>query len=228
MWTAQSTSPDARSKARVSGPGDAAAIQERAGFGGADSIEARRHARAALEEFRRWSGPSEEALGELVDLEILDGNIATAVELALPSTVGGSASDREAAAAPVARSGASAALVSGRADALAVFRSAFDGDPYLAQLAAQELEFTHAALGRRQQAWRQALRTADDDRNRASCILRLAELSVWPIAEADDMLADQSCPNGPIAWPRRSDRPPPAIPRERFRNFEPWRSTESS
>jgi tetratricopeptide (TPR) repeat protein len=163
-------------------------IQEHAGFGGPDSAEARRHARSALDEFRRWSGPSENALGELLDLEILDGDLATVVDLALPSAAGGAASDREAAAPQIARRGATAALISGRDDALAVFRQALDGDPYLAQLAAQELELRGGELKQRQQAWRYALCTADDDRSRASCILRLAELGVWPIAEADDLL----------------------------------------
>lgn len=169
-------------------------IQEHAGFGGSDSAEARLHARAACDEFRRWSGPSENALGELLDLEILDGDLATVVELALPAAADGAASDREAAAPQIARRGATAALMSGRDDALALFRQVLDGDPYVAQLAAQELELRGGELEQRQQAWRHALQISDDDRGRAACILRLAELGVWPISEADDLLARSITP----------------------------------
>ena len=169
-------------------------IQEHAGFGGSDSAEARRHARAAREEYRRWSGPSENALSELLDLETLDGDLATVVDLALPAAAGGSASDREAATPQVARRGATAALVSGRGDALAVFKQALDGDPYLAQLAAQELDLHGGDLVQRQQAWLLALRNADDDRSRASCILCLAELGIWPIPEAEDLRARSITP----------------------------------
>ncbi|GAA4462520.1 DUF4365 domain-containing protein [Phytohabitans houttuyneae] len=169
-------------------------IQEHSGFGGPDSREARQHARTALEEFRRWAGPSESALGELLDLELLDGDVATVVELALPAAAGGAASDREAAAPEIARRGATAALMSGRADALAVFRQTLEGDPYLAQLDAQRLEVQGGDLAQRQQAWLEALRAADDDRSRASCVMRLADLGVWPIAEAEDLRARSITP----------------------------------
>ncbi|MFI5898045.1 DUF4365 domain-containing protein [Actinoplanes sp. NPDC051513] len=162
-------------------------IQEHAGFGGPDSIEARGHARAARDEYRRWSGPSENALAELLDLETLDGDLATVVNLALPAAAGGSATDREAAAPEIARRGAAAAQMSDRGDALAVFKQSLNSDPYLDQLAAQELELRGGDLTQRRQAWLRAMRTADDDRSRAACILRLADLGVWPIPEAEDL-----------------------------------------
>ncbi|WKU03505.1 DUF4365 domain-containing protein [Micromonospora sp. HUAS LYJ1] len=169
-------------------------IQEHSGFGGPDSREARQHARMALDQFRRWAGPSESALGELLDLELLDGDVAMVVELALPPTAGGAASDREAVAPEVARRGATAALISGKADALAVFRQTLQGDPYLAQLDAQSLEVQGGDLAQRRQAWTNALRAADNDRSRASCVMRLADLGVWPIAEADDLRARSITP----------------------------------
>ncbi|MER6589666.1 DUF4365 domain-containing protein [Micromonospora chalcea] len=169
-------------------------IQERAGFGGPDSVEARRHTRIAQQQMRRWAGPSQNALAEILDLEIIDGDLSTVVQLALPAAAGGSATDREAAVPEIAYRGAMAALARQRSDALPLFRQVLQGTPYLDHLTAQELDENDASLDERIQAWRHALATADDDRGRATCILRLVDLGVWPIPEADDLLARSIAP----------------------------------
>ncbi len=163
-------------------------MQARGGFGGPDSSTARIHARAALVDFRRWSGPSETALEELLDLEVLDGELSNAVSQALPLTAGGTALDREAADWRIAARGATAALLTQDARALAHFRQALAGHPWLLQLDAQELETRVEDPLVRQEAWLRALRAADDDGHRASCVMRLSELGVWPLPEADDLL----------------------------------------
>jgi hypothetical protein len=163
-------------------------MQARGGFGGPDSATARVHARAGLADLRRWSGPSETALEELLDLEILDGELTKAVSLALPLTAGGTALDREAAHWRIAARGATAALLTRDARALAYFRQALAGHPWLVQLDAQELETRVEDPVARQEAWLKALHAADNDSHRASCVMRLSELGVWPLPEADDML----------------------------------------
>ncbi|PWR11833.1 hypothetical protein DKT69_25730 [Micromonospora sicca] len=169
-------------------------IQEHAGYGGPDSVEARRYARSALEEYRCWCGPSENALGELLDLEILDGDLITVVELALPAAAGGRATEREANAPEIARRGATAALLCQRHDALTLFRQILEGDPYLAQLDAQKLEIHGGDVDELRRAWQHALDVAVDDRSLASCSLRLADLGVWPIPKAENLLARSIIP----------------------------------
>jgi hypothetical protein len=170
-------------------------MQARGGFGGSNSAAARRHARAALDDMRRWGGPSHAALSELLDMEILDGTLRGVIGLALPVAAGGSALDREAADADIARKGAAAAQMRPDAHALASFRRILNGDPWLAILDAQGTDLEPMPAVDRKKAWRRALKAADDDRYRSVCASRLAELGVWPIAEAEDMVGRSVMPS---------------------------------
>jgi hypothetical protein len=169
-------------------------LQAHGGFGGPDSKAAREHARAALEDFRRWSGPSETALSELLDMEILDGDLPQAVSLALPMAVGGTAHDREAAVADIAMQGALAALMTEDHQALAWFRQTLAHDPRLLQLDAQQLELSNPNQEDRRRAWLRALEAADHTRHQVVCISRLAELGIWPIEKAEQLRASGVMP----------------------------------
>jgi hypothetical protein len=82
-------------------------IQRRALTGGMSRREFRRavgYAREAVEERRRWDGPSVEALALLLDIYIPD-EMAAAVRAALPAAEGGTALDGEASSPEVARRG---------------------------------------------------------------------------------------------------------------------------
>ncbi len=163
-------------------------IQTKGGAGGPDSKAARAHARAALAELRRWSGPSESALAVLLDLEMLDGELDQIVGQALPVAVGGSALDREAAEPRIAGLGASAALLIHDAKALAYFRQ-FLPKAWMLEIAAQELDMHTQDPEERRRAWLQALKGADNDRLRAICVMRLSDLGAWPLPEAEDLLS---------------------------------------
>ncbi|MFG2006842.1 DUF4365 domain-containing protein [Spirillospora sp. NPDC048911] len=168
-------------------------MQSRGGFGGQDSRAARDYARRALEDMRRWSGPSHLALSELLDMEILDGMLRRAVRMALPATAGGTATDREAAEPAIARKGAVAALMSRADSAEAVFRQMLVGNPWLDVLDAQRLEL-HGGQDTKN-VWLKALRSADDEASRSICASRLAEMGVWPLDEVEDMAARSVMPS---------------------------------
>jgi tetratricopeptide (TPR) repeat protein len=128
-------------------------------------------------------------------MEILDGTLRNVIRMALPVTAGGDALDREAADAAIARKGATAAQMRRDARALASFREILDDDPWLAILEAQGLELEPVPDADRLEAWRRALRAADNDRDRSMCAARLVELGEWPIAEAEDMAARSVMPS---------------------------------
>ena len=89
-------------------------LQRRALAGGMSRRELRRaegYAREAVEERRRWDGPSVEALATLLDIYIPDA-MEEAVRAALPGSEGGTALDGEASSPEVARRAAAAALAS--------------------------------------------------------------------------------------------------------------------
>ncbi|GGL51532.1 DUF4365 domain-containing protein [Planomonospora parontospora] len=169
-------------------------MHARGGFGGPDSHTARAHARAALEELRRWAGPSFLALSELLDLEILDGVAQEAVTMALPAAAGGTALDAEAAQPEIARKGATAALMSRDERALAHFRQILADDVGLALLNAQQQDLADLSLPERQELWRGALQATDDDRSRAIIAARLTELGIWPIAELEELRQRSAIP----------------------------------
>lgn len=68
---------------------------------------------SALEQRRRWSGPSGDALAVLITLQVQTGAFKTALRMATPESQGGEALDREAASGQVAIQGAKAAMVIG-------------------------------------------------------------------------------------------------------------------
>lgn len=163
-------------------------LQTKGGFGGPDSRAARENARYALDDFRRWAGPSEQALSELIDLEILDGDLEVAIRLALPQSVGGTAYDREAAQPEIAMCGATCALVLRDEGALAWFRRVITDSQQL-MLRAQQLELSGSNADPEiiRQAWKDALQASTHQRRQMICITRLAELGEWPIPLAEQL-----------------------------------------
>jgi uncharacterized protein DUF4365 len=83
------------------------------GGAGVDLRRALGYAQAAAEERRRWSGPSAEALMEVLDILVAAGDMTAAALAAVPVSEAGTVPDAEAAHSGVARRAAFAALACG-------------------------------------------------------------------------------------------------------------------
>lgn len=152
------------------------------------------HAQFAVEDRRRWDGPSANALAALLDIHLTAGNPSDAVTAALPSSAGGTARDIEATSSEVARVGAIAALITNNRDAYAFFIQHIPDGPQR-----REVLETQSDQRQRPVDERVAISTAllgeagDDDGLAARCIARLVHLGVWP-AQADEMRARSVLP----------------------------------
>lgn len=163
-------------------------IHRRAVSGDMSPRELRRaiqHARAVIEERRRWDGPSADALAFVLDTHIL-GDMAAAVTAALPASEGGTARDAEAGSADVAFRGALAALLTGNAPAHQFLLGKIPDGPHRRYLLAAEIEETGQPAAQRVQAWTRVLEAPGDDVIAVQTIAALARLGQWP-QQAEEM-----------------------------------------
>jgi hypothetical protein len=170
-------------------------IQRRALTGDMSRREFRRavgYAREAVEERRRWDGPSIEALALLLDIYIPD-EMAAAVQAALPVSEGGTALDREASSPEVARRGAAAALATGNAAAYRFFMEQVPDGPHRRELLALEADASGRPTAERIAERTALLQDAADDQMAARNIAALAKLGIWP-AQADELRAGSLLP----------------------------------
>ena len=170
-------------------------IQRRALTGGMSRRELRRavgYAREAVEDRRRWDGPSIEALAVLLDIHIPD-EMAVALQAALPMSEGGTALDREASSPEIARRGAVAALATGNEAAYRFFMERVPEGPYRRELLAIEAEASGQPAADRIAEWTALLQDAADDQMAARNIAALVKLGTWP-AQADELRARSLLP----------------------------------
>jgi hypothetical protein len=157
--------------------------------GDGSSRELRRalgHAQAAVEERRRWDGPSAAALTVLLDILLTLGDATAVVTAALPASEGGTARDEEIKSPDVAFRGGFAALEASNQAALDFFVEMLPEGPYRQELIALKAEKTGQPAAQRIVAWTAVATDAVDDRMVARAISRLAALGVWP-PQADDL-----------------------------------------
>ena len=163
------------------------------GNSGADLRRALSYAQAAVAERRRWSGPSADALGEVLDILTTVGDMNEVVTAALPQSAAGTALEAESTTAGVARRGAHAALASRNRDAYDFFMQLLPDGPYRRELQALD----DADHGRTRDeliaAWTQLVSEPTDDAMTARCAAALARLGVWP-PQADDLRARSLLP----------------------------------
>ncbi len=171
-------------------------IQRRALTGDMSRRELRRavgYAREAVEERRRWDGPSIEALGLLLDIYIPD-EMDSAVHAALPASEGGTALDREASSPEIARRGAAAALAIGNEAAYQFFMERVPDGPHRRELLAFEADARGQPAAERIAEWTALLEDARDDPMAARNIAALVKLGFWP-AQADQLRARALVPS---------------------------------
>jgi hypothetical protein len=157
--------------------------------GGRSGSEFRRalgHAQAAVEERRRWDGPSADGLAVLLEIHASAMDAAEAVRAALPASEGGTARDVEATSPAVAHRGAAAALASRNRTAYDFFMQALPDGPQRHELLALENDEKDPAPAEQVATWTALLDEAADDAMTARCISRLVKLGVWP-PQADDL-----------------------------------------
>jgi hypothetical protein len=143
------------------------------------------YAQAAVEERRRWDGPSTEALAFLLDIHI-PRNMRAAVAAALPASEGGAARNAEAESPEIARRGAFAALATGDTTAYQFFMQKLPDGPYRRELLALENDTTDQPPPQRIAAWNALLEDSADDQMTGRCIAALAKLGQWP-PQADEL-----------------------------------------
>jgi hypothetical protein len=170
-------------------------LQRRALAGDMSRRELRRaegYAREAVEERRRWDGPSVEALATLLDIYIPDA-MEEAVRAALPGSEGGTALDGEASSPEVARRAAAAALAAGDVRAYGFFMERVPDGPYRREILALEADAVGRPVAERIAERTSLLLEAADDQMAARNVAALVKLGVWPPA-ADDLHARQLLP----------------------------------
>ncbi|MGH3155135.1 MAG: DUF4365 domain-containing protein, partial [Streptosporangiaceae bacterium] len=143
------------------------------------------HAQAAVEERRRWDGPSAEALAFVLDTHI-PGDMAAAVTAALPASEGGTARDAEAGSADVAFRGALAALLTGNTPAYQFLMGQLADGRHLRYLLAAEAEEAKKPAAERIRAWDRVLEIPGDDAIAVQATAGLAQLGQWP-RQAEEM-----------------------------------------
>lgn len=153
----------------------------------ADLRKAVGHAQAAVEERRRWDGPSAEALAVLVDILTTSFNTSEALRVALPVSEGGTASEAEAMNEEVARRGAMAALTSRDGRALEFFRQALPEGPSRNEVHTLERLVNGESGVDTVEVWTSLLAEASGDAMALRCISRLVSLGVWP-PKLDELL----------------------------------------
>ena len=170
-------------------------LQRRELAGGMSRRELRRaegYAREAVEERRRWDGPSIEALATLLDIYIPDA-MEEAVRAALPGSEGGTALDGETRSPEVARRAAAAALAVGDSRAYGFFMGRVPDGPYRREILALQSDAAGRPVAERIAERTSLLQEAADDQMAARNVAALVKLGVWPPA-ADDLHARQLLP----------------------------------
>jgi Domain of unknown function (DUF4365) len=156
------------------------------GGSGTDLRRALSHAQAAVEERRRWSGPSADALTEMLDILTTAGDMTAVITAALPVSEAGTALDAEATAPGVARRGAHAALASRSRPAYEFFMQLLPDGPYRRELQALDNDDQGRTAQEKIAAWTRLLDDPADDAMTARCVAALARLGVWP-PQADEL-----------------------------------------
>lgn len=156
------------------------------GASGSDLRHALAQAQAAVEERRRWDGPSAEALAEMLDVLITAEDVTAAVAAALPASEAGTALDAESTEPGVARRGAHAALTCGNQPAYDFFMQVLPDGPYRHELQALDEYDAPKPRAERIAAWTRLLDGAADDAMAARCSAVLARNGVWP-RQADEL-----------------------------------------
>jgi len=156
------------------------------GTADSDLRRALSYAQAAVDERRRWSGPSAAGLAEVLDILIAMGDMSAVVMAALPVSAAGTVPDSETANREVARRGALAALACGDQGSYEFFLQWVPDGPHRREL--QVLESEDQGLTREEMigAWTGVLGDAADDEMTVRGISKLARLGVWP-PQADDL-----------------------------------------
>jgi hypothetical protein len=140
--------------------------------------------RGALEQRRRWSGPSSPALGVLIRRQMLVGAFEAAVRLATPAP-DGEAFDHEAAADEVVILGVQAALTLGDQQRAAEFAARVGSAHAAAVVAALQADPLDA--GEQVVLWRAVGTEAAPIESRLMALHRLACLGVWPLPGLDEL-----------------------------------------
>ena len=156
---------------------------------GSSSTDLRRalgHAQAAVEERRRWSGPSADALAEVLDILAVAGDMTAVVRAALPASEAGTALDAEVKNPGVARRGAHAALASRNRPAYEIIMQLLPDGPYRRELQALDDDDQGRPPEEKIAAWRRLLDDPADDAMTARCVASLARLGTWP-PQADEL-----------------------------------------
>jgi hypothetical protein len=151
------------------------------------------YAQEAVEERRRWDGPSGEALAEVLDILSAADDLAAAVTAGLPVSEGGTALDAEATDLGVAWRGARAALTSRNQAAREFFTQVLPDGPYRRELRALDGEARGRPASEQIAAWTQLLEEAADDTMAATCVAALVRLGVWS-PKADELRARSVLP----------------------------------
>ncbi|RAS57881.1 uncharacterized protein DUF4365 [Lentzea atacamensis] len=176
-------------------------IWQRAMKEGTHSPQERRraigHAQAAVEDRRRWAGPSADAVTVLLELLLSNAEFHEAVRAALPASQGGTALEIESVSASVAYLGALAALADGSVKALAFFKQMLPAGPRLRELTAIETE-AELSLPARVAMWTELAQEAEDDTAAARFVSKLVRLGVWPDA-ADSLVRRKALPSITLA-----------------------------
>jgi len=148
---------------------------------------------SAVAERRRWSGPSADALGEVLDILTTAGDMSEVITAALPQSAAGTALETEATTAGVARRGAHAALASRNRDAYDFFMQLLPDGPYRRELQALDDADHGQARDEMIAAWTRLIGDPADDAMTARCAAALARLGVWS-PQADDLRARSLLP----------------------------------
>jgi hypothetical protein len=156
------------------------------GGSGTDLRRALSHAQAAVEERRRWSGPSADALTEMLDILTTAGDMTAVITAALPESEAGAALDAEATEPGVARRGAHAALASRNRPAYEFFMQLLPDGPYRRELQVLDDDDKGRTAEEKIAAWTLLLDHPADDAMIARCVASLARLGVWP-PQADEL-----------------------------------------
>jgi Domain of unknown function (DUF4365) len=154
----------------------------------------RSHAMASVDERRRWDGPSDLALGFVLDSLNAARDWAAVLHHALPPGRGGQALPREAASPAVAARAVVAAEACGDDDALEFFLQALPDSSYRRRFRLEaDTRGSAASRGVQAEAWLQLLEESPDNPSALTSVLVLAQLGRWPV-QADELLARNVLP----------------------------------
>lgn len=153
----------------------------------ADLRRAQNLAESALEQRRRWAGPSGPVLATLISLHMMTGAYSTALQMATPVSLGGGALDEEAACSQVAVLGADAAMALGDRQRAAQFAGPVS-EPWAVAVIAALTADPESSSADKVVLWRQTLDPTLPPQDLPMVLSHLATLGAWPMPELDDAL----------------------------------------